>query len=1027
MANTNLYNEAFKAAYQNLNEAQRKAVDAIEGPVMVVAGPGTGKTQILSVRIGNILQHTDALPENILCLTYTEAGTVAMRNRLLSFLGPDAYRVQVQTFHGFCNEVIQSNMEFFGRRDLDLVSDLERVVMVETILLGLPPQHILRKFKGDLANDTSKLSDLFKRMKEEDWTTAMVNDAIDLYLKELPDREEYIYKKGNSKSGVKAGDLKQDLINKETERMEKLRAAANLFPQFQQLMKEAGRYDYSDMILWVVQAFRENTDLLRNYQERFLYILVDEYQDTNGAQNEVLQMLINYWDVPNVFVVGDDDQSIYEFQGARVKNILDLYRTYEGEMVTVVLTDNYRSVQPVLDASKSLIDHNKDRLINHINGLSKNLISCGEDVKTLNNPPELRIYPNQLQEEAGILKEVRSLIERGVAPSEIAVIYHRHAQADNLLVLFAKSGTPFVVKKRLNALDEPLIRQVLTVLELVGMEFSSPGSGSHLLFEMMYYPFFHIHRMDILSIAAYLQSKRSGISWRELITDPDVQKLVKLRDPESLQNLEKNLSHWISETASLTLPMLLEKIVNDGGVLKYVVHHHDKFFLLEVLNTLFDFVKAESSRNPLMKVADLLELFNQMRIHKIELPVQRAINSRDGVQFITCHSAKGLEFDYVFLLGCTKNKWESARGNNFQFKYPDTLTFSNKSNEEEALRRLFYVAMTRARQHLFISYGEADTSGKDLEPTRFIAEIQGSTPIVTKREVLSENDMAEAQLLALTSTPEPVTDLFDETFLKSKVEHLSVSASVLNNFLDCPVKFYFSYLLKVPQAKNDSMQFGNAIHSALQKFFNDVKSRGSFAPLDFLLDEFRYQMRNNKDAFTEKQYKNRMEYGEIILPEYYNNYIQTWNKVVVTEFDIRNINWNHIPLNGKLDKLEFDGQQVTVVDYKTGNVTYAKEKLLPPDEKNPLGGDYWRQMVFYRILMEQQRQKPWQMVAGEFDFIEKDSETGKFVKKQIPINDKDIAIVKGQIEEVYNRIQALDFTKGCGKEECYYCNLLRIE
>jgi DNA helicase-2/ATP-dependent DNA helicase PcrA len=1027
MSNMNSYYEAYASAYNNLNEAQRTAVDAIEGPVMVVAGPGTGKTQILSVRIGNILQKTDAMPENILCLTYTDAGTVAMRNRLLSFLGPDAYRVHVQTFHGFCNEVIQSNMEFFGRRDLDLVSDLERVVMVETILQGLPPQHVLRKFKGDLSNDTSKLSDLFRRMKEEDWTPAHINQAIDSYLNDLPNRDNYIYKKGNSKTGVKAGDLKQDQINKETERMEKLRAAAALFPAFQQLMKDAGRYDYSDMILWVVQAFRNNTDLLRNYQERFLYILVDEYQDTNGAQNELLQMLINYWDVPNVFVVGDDDQSIYEFQGARVKNILDLYKTYAGDMVTVVLTDNYRSVQPVLDASKALIDHNQDRLINHIPGLSKNLKSCGPDVMSVHNPPELRRYPNQLQEDAGILREIQALIASGVSPSEIAVIYHRHAQADNLLTLFSKSSTPFVVRKRLNAMDEPLIRQVLSVLELVGTEYSAPGTGSHLLFELMYFPFFHIHRMDILSIAAYLQSKRNAMSWRELITDPDVQKLVKLRDPDSLQKLDKNINHWISEAASLTLPMLLEKIVNDGGVLKYVVQHPDQFYLLEVLNTLFDFVKAESSRNPTMRIPDLLELFNQMRTHKIELPVQRTIHSKEGVQFITCHSAKGLEFDYVFLLGCTKNKWEKAQGNNFQFSFPDTLTFSNESNVEEALRRLFYVAMTRARKHLFISYGQADNSGKDLEPTRFIAELQGTTPVMKKDVVLNEVDMAAVQLLALTAMPEPVADLFDEAFLRSKVEHLSVSASVLNSFLDCPIRFYFSYLLKVPQAKSDSMQFGNAIHSALQKFFNDVQSRGSFAPLTFLLDEFRYQMRNNKDAFTDKQFKNRMEYGELILPEYYNHYVHTWNKVVVTEFDIRNVNWNQIPLNGKLDKLEFEGQQVTVVDYKTGNVVYAKDKLAAPNDKNPLGGDYWRQMVFYRILMEQQRQKPWRMVAGEFDFVEKDSETGKFVKKRIPIHDQDIAIVKGQIEEVYNRIQGLDFTRGCGKEECYYCNLLRAE
>ncbi|HNE45359.1 MAG TPA: ATP-dependent helicase, partial [Chitinophagales bacterium] len=377
MESTARQDKSFAEAYAQLNDAQRRAVDHIEGPVLVVAGPGTGKTQILAVRIGKILAETDAMPENILCLTYTDAGTVAMRKRLLDFIGADAHRVHIHTFHAFCNDVIQAHLDYFGKRELEPITDLENVMILESILEELPTGHLLKKLKGDLSYEVARLNNLFRMMKEEDWDEKRISDNIDVYLADLPNRTEYTYQRVNNKTGVKVGDPKVSKIAEEQERMEKLRAAAQLFPKYQARMKEAGRYDYSDMILWVVRAFRDPSavgeNMLRNYQERYLYILVDEFQDTNGAQNEILQLLISFWEVPNVFAVGDDDQSIYEFQGARVKNILDFYTAYQEHVEVIVLTDNYRSHQAVLNAARVVIEQNQERLINKIEGLTKQL------------------------------------------------------------------------------------------------------------------------------------------------------------------------------------------------------------------------------------------------------------------------------------------------------------------------------------------------------------------------------------------------------------------------------------------------------------------------------------------------------------------------------------------------------------------------------------------------------------------------------------------------------------------------------
>ena len=253
-------NQIFRQEYEKLNPQQRKAVDQIEGPVMVIAGPGTGKTQILASRIGKILLDTDTLPQNILCLTYTDAGVITMRKRLLKFIGPDAYKVNIFTFHAFCNEVIQDNLNLFEKTALDPISDLERVALMRELIDSFPRNHLLKKYRGDVYSEIKNLIDLFSIMKREALSAALMSQRIDEYISTMPEREEFFYK--NSRAGKWAkGDRKpdyQDTIDK----LEKMRAAVNEFPRFQELMRKKNRYDFDDMINWVINAFEENKNLL---------------------------------------------------------------------------------------------------------------------------------------------------------------------------------------------------------------------------------------------------------------------------------------------------------------------------------------------------------------------------------------------------------------------------------------------------------------------------------------------------------------------------------------------------------------------------------------------------------------------------------------------------------------------------------------------------------------------------------------------------------------------------------------------
>jgi DNA helicase-2/ATP-dependent DNA helicase PcrA len=497
--------EKFNQEYSRLNENQRKAVDTIEGPVMVIAGPGTGKTQILSARIGKILLETDAQPQNILCLTYTEAGAVAMRRRIQEFIGADAYKVNIYTFHAFCNEVIQDNLGLFEKNSLDPISDLERIALFKQLIDSFPKDHPLKRYRGNAYIEISNLYALFSTMKREGWTPEFINQRIDEYLLSLPTRSEFIARRATTE--FKVGDLRTDKIAEETEKMEKLRAAVNEFENFQQLMRGRNRYDFDDMINWVIKAFEENKNLLLRYQEQFLYILVDEYQDTSGTQNRLVQLLINYWDKPNVFVVGDDDQSIYRFQGANVENMVSFADRYKNDLLTVVLTHNYRSIPSILDVSKTIIDKNTERLVNRVEDLSKDLVAANIAINHLEHTPVIRRYETQRHEMIDITRQVEKILRQGVKPNRIGIIYKENKYGEELAQYFKLRKIPYHSKRSLNILTIPFAKKIISVLRYLACEHDIPFSGDEMLFEILHYDWFKIPPMEIARISVEVADK----------------------------------------------------------------------------------------------------------------------------------------------------------------------------------------------------------------------------------------------------------------------------------------------------------------------------------------------------------------------------------------------------------------------------------------------------------------------------------------------------------------------------------------
>jgi DNA helicase-2/ATP-dependent DNA helicase PcrA len=1022
------YNESFLQELDRLNAEQREAVDHIEGPVLVVAGPGTGKTHILAARIGRILLETDTAPNNILCLTFTDSGVRAMRQRLLQLIGPEAHRVHLFTFHSFCNSIIQDNLELFGRHELEPVSDLERIELIRRMMDGLDVSHPLKRGQTDAYFYESHLYDLFQKMKTEDWTVEHVHNQVNAYLEDLPNRKEFVYQV--TRGNFKKGELKQAKYDETLERMERLKAAAALYPAFQQAMTEARRYDYNDMILWVLRAFEEHEALLRNYQERYLYFLIDEYQDTNGAQNNVLRKLVEFWDNPNIFIVGDDDQSIYEFQGARLKNLIDFHHQYEADVKLVLLQQNYRSSQVILNSSRILIHQNKIRIVHSLQslGIEKTLTAQHEQFADLAVLPKIVAYPNRAQEEADIVEQIIQWQSEGFPLEEIAVIYARHRQAQHLITLLDKKGIPYNTKRKVNVLDVPIIRNLREILEYLQAELQHAHSGEVWLFRILHFNFLNITAADLVQLSAYFATfpMEERPHWRDVLRDEKLLAKLNLENPSAILQWSQLTDNWLKEITGASLPSLLEKIINRSGILHFILNHVEKNWLLQVVKTFFDFVQAETERNPRLSLRQLLDMLRSMDANRLPISLQKITTAEKGVNLVTAHSAKGLEFQRVFLLDCVKEGWEpAARGNQYRFPLPDTLTFSGEEDALEARRRLFYVAMTRAKECLQLSYSQQDTNGKDLQRAIFLEEVLQDGTLQLETKEVGEAILLNYQQLQLTELPPPKLPVQDPALVNRLLENYKLSISSLNQYLKCPLGFYYENVLQVPVTQSEAATYGTAVHHALRRLFEKmllVPDR-RFPEARAFVQFFEEEMQRARGNFSRHEFERRLEMGRRNLLQLYQKQVNDWYKKVRVELNIRQALLNDVPLTGAIDKLElYDNLQTTVVDYKTGEVETSK--LRTPSEQHPHGGSYWRQLVFYKILYERFDRGARQVNAGVISWTDPDAK-GRFTTKIIEIQAQDVVFMRNLIQEVYHKIQNHDFYEGCGKPDCKWCNFVR--
>ncbi len=1039
------YNEAFDKAYLQLNDQQRGAVEAINGPVMALAGPGTGKTQLLAVRIGYILRKTDTKADEILALTFTDAGAFAMRQRLRQFIGPEANRITVATFHSFCSQVIADHSDYFGEyRELELVSDLEIVDILRKIIEKAPIDSPIRKLKGKPYQNLSRIKELFGTMKREHWTADDMKKAV----ADMADRARgHLVAGRKTKSTIlpgvvyEKGDVREDKIQQEVEGMEGIIAAAEQLDTYNAILDQRGLYDYNDMINWVLKAFQTNETLLSDYQERYQYLLVDEYQDTNRSQNKLVETLASYWEEPNLFVVGDDDQSIYRFQGAEMANINAFIKRFNPQVH--VLTQNYRSNQNILDRATNLITVNGDSRIAQKHNVPKTLTASHPDKKGVPNDAarvSITAYANKTQEEAGTIQRILDLHKQGVAYSDIAVLYTKHAQATDIIRYLTQKGIPVNVKKRVNVLDEIDVRRLLTILEYIETEYKSPHSGQHLLFELLHFDFFGLEPRDIGRISVHCRHRykdeqeeqsddkaKQQPYWRDVMQDETVMTELGVADRTKMMATAQQIESWISATKNYTLQILFEKVLTESGLLYEILSSGETSWRLQVVNTLFDFIKNESAKIPTLSLTAMLDMIGQMQEENIDLQIMRVTSATDAVNFMTIHSSKGLEFDHVMIIGCHEKNWEKKRGNSFNYSYPQ-LKFPENDVEKtvtlQELRRLLFVGITRAADYCYISYGAKDDSGKDRLASQFIGEagLDATDIEITPVPVRLVDDYQSELLKYHAAKPQLIDhDLIDRVLAKFRM-----SSTSLNKYLNCPTTFYYENILRVPSARTTYIGYGNAVHYALEMYnIKQEKDNMEDPGLDFLLSQYIKGLEKYRSHFTDLEFQNIRHHGRESLTNYYEDNRARWAapRSVKAEYKVAHTEYEGVPISGTIDRLEVYDDRLVMIDYKTGAPANASKKVKPPKEVEDLGGDYWRQIFFYYLLLKGEGRFTIRIDQGVMSYVEQ-QKNGKYRNDRFEMDKESIATVSKQLVQAYADILEHKFDEGCKDSDCKWCTFV---
>lgn len=1026
--------EIFENEYKKLNLEQKKAVDTIEWPVMVIAWPGTWKTQVIWLRTANILLKTGINPDNILITTFTEAWVIAIRERLIHMIWNEAYKVQVSTIHSFSQDIIKTFPEKFIEEKLDTaIDDVDSLEITSDIILKLLEKWELEYLTsyGDKLFYVKSIKDALSSLKREWVTISSFKNKIE---EEKEKSKEFLVEKRNNKRIKNIEKYERE----EKERIGKLEELLMIFEIYQKTLRDKWVYDFNDMINFVLEKFKKDEDLRYYYAEKYQYIMLDEYQDTNNPQNEIIDLILSVWENRNIMVVGDDDQSIYRFQGANIENMLDFTSKYKDSMI-IILEKNYRSTQKILDSAKHLIENNKERLINRIASLEKNLISQRNETQEL---PTLFLAKNDLDEKSYILASIKKYREEWVPPEEIAIIVRSNREVEEISTFLLENNLDVTSKLDSNILKNDYVQFLLRFLEII----DNPHNDDEKFLSILRSSIIDIDVIDIFTINKFLYSSNYGkrekkLQLMDIFTNLSIYN-IPLKHPEKIQNFVQLFFLLQEKFATTNMHLAFSYLLNECKVLESIdrVWNFDD---IQDIYTLFSEIKKFMSFNKNLTIKKFIKKIALYEKYGLRIVRQILRGKEKWIQVLTAHSSKWLEYEIVFIPGLYSGNWDSKASRSL-INLPDwiagvwlqALATENmtekekkeheKEKAEEEDRRLFFVAITRAKKHLHLSFpsmvkNKLNIVSPFVNECSEIQYIESETSEETIKAVIVDELIQESKLISYWN--------LELEYIENFIKNYRLSASDLNTFLVNPKDFLYRTIFRYPFMENENTIFWTQYHRTLELFYKKILDTGEIPWYDYL--EFIFIKWLEKELLTEEEFNRLKKRGIESLKGYYDTYKGSFNAPLKTEykFSRKNIFFENIPLTGIIDKIELVSwdftkdfsagslfrQAIKITDYKTGSFKYIGEiKWENKDGVKDEGyerGRYGRQLMFYKLLYENDSELSslYDLVSLELDFCE--GKKWDFRRVEVTFSDEEYNDFKKLILDNWNKISNIEFWK----------------
>ena len=957
-----------------LNDAQREAVTHDAGPLLIVAGAGTGKTTVITRRIAWLIAQRRARPEEILALTFTDKAAAEMEERVDQLVPYGYADVEIATFHAFGDSLLRGHsLEIGLKNDFSVLSRAEQVIFLRDRLFELP----LARYRplGDPTRHLQAIITLVSRCKDE-------NISPDDYAR-CAERLRA------AATGVPDDAEARDRAEAQVE-------LAATYATYQELMSHEGNIDFGDQIVLALRLLRERPHVLNVHQRRFKYVLVDEFQDTNYAQFELLKLLTARHH--NLAVIGDDDQAIYRWRGAAISNVLGFLDHFTGAK-QIVLTENFRSHQAVLDAAYRLIVNNNPDRLEVRSGIDKHLVAVRE---APGPEPRHLHYETATQEADAVAQMIRERIEQGAWQlADVAVLVRSNGDADQFLRSFNLRGIPWTFSGNAGLYGRPEVRLLLAFVRAVAHPDDSV-SVHYLASSDLY----QVPIVDLTRCATHADRKHRWLFdvLREAEAIPELAGELSEEARLAIRSLVADLVRYMELGREMPTGELLYQFLVDSGWLARMSKAATARDEAEVQNISKFFRRIQDASKALRydNVREFVKHLDALIDAGEDPAVAEADVETPAVRVLTVHKAKGLEFPVVFLVDLVQGKFPVQKRRD-ALELPDELIrdllpSGNFHTQEE--RRLFYVGMTRARRELVLTSARDYGGTRQRKVSQFVLEAldlpkDAARPF--KGRAVEEIERFAPPPGQETGALPPIADS----------EELLISHKQVDDYQTCPLKYRYVHQLRVPILRHHTVVYGSTIHAVVE-FYLKRRVEGNYTSLEDLLAEYDRKWLNQGFLTWEHQ-EARKAAGREALTRFWHQEEAEGLKPTWVEKDFAfSVGNNRV--RGRFDRVDEDLLGAVIVDYKTSEVTRQK------DADRRVAGSL--QLKMYALAWRETTGRLPQWV--ELRFIET-----HVVGRREP-TEADLDEARAAIEAAAAGIRARRFDATPSRQACRYCAYSQI-